>query len=253
MNERSSNEIIFLQNLKMFSFYLDKILVAGYNSKAEIVTLHNSQNQNCNLKEDFPPHNRGTTTAYGVLEGVPLICGGRKGGNVNQACVAIGHPDLKIQMLEKREFTSGIVLNYPSKSLWVTGGLSRVNAGKGHSSSEFIYLNKPAEKGPDLPFEIHGHCMIKYNDSAIFIIGGDLDEAFGSSSSKTWIIDPTNNFNVRNGPSLSVGKEVMACGKMTIDGKTWLVVGPNYYSYSHLDLLDPLNVNQGWLKGIYYF
>ena len=142
MNERSSIEIIFLQNLKMFSFYLDKILVAGYNSKAEIVTLHNSQNQNCNLKEDFPPHNRGTTTAYGVLEGVPLICGGRKGGNVNQACVAIGHPDLKIQMLEKREFTSGIVLNYPSKSLWITGGLSKVYAGKGHSSSELIYLNK---------------------------------------------------------------------------------------------------------------
>ena len=157
-------------------------------------------------------------------------------------------------MLEKRERTSGIVLNYPSKSLWITGGLSRVNAGKGHSSSEFIYLNKPAEKGPDLPFEIYSHCMIKYNDSVVFIIGGDLDEVYGSSSSKTWIIDPTNNFNVRDGPSLSEGKIAMACGKMTIDGKTWLVVGPYTHSgANHLDLLDPLNVNQGWLKGIYYF
>ena len=49
----------------------------------------------------------------------------------------------------------------------------------------------------------------------------------------------------------------MACGKMAIDGKTWLVVGPYrngpISQAEHLDLLDPLNVNQGWLKGIYYF
>ena len=121
-----------------------------------------------------------------------------------------------------------------------------------------IYLNKPVEKGPDLPFEINRHCMIKYNDSAVFIIGGDLDEYSGyysgTQSSKTWIIDPTNNFTIRDGPSLSEGKVLMACGKMTIDGKTWLVVGPGYYwNEKQLDLLDPLNVNQGWLKGIDYF
>ena len=131
-------------------------------------------------------------------------------------------------MLEKRSWTSGIVLNYPEKTLWITGGVAEFNytetggiAGRGHSSSEFIYLNKPAEKGPDLPFEIRDHCMIKYNDSAIFIIGGK----FLNKSSKTWIIDPTNNFTIRDGPSLSEAKEIMACGKMTIDGKTWLVVG----------------------------
>ena len=131
----------------------------------------------------------------------------KTGDEVNQDCVAIGYPDLKIQMLEKRSWTSGIVLNYPEKTLWITGGLSERKAGRGHSSSEFIYLNKPAERGPDLPFEIHGHCMIKYNDSAIFIIGGDLDEYDyrGPVISKSWIIDPTNNFSIRNGPSLSGG------------------------------------------------
>ena len=160
-------------------------------------------------------------------------------------------------MLEKRGWTSGIVLNYPEKTLWITGGLSEFNAGKGHSSSEFIYLNKSAEKGPDLPFEIHRHCMIKYNDSAVFIIGGDLDEYGGPRSSNTWIIDPTNNFTIIDGPPLSKGKANMACGKMKIEGKTWLVVGPYQNGpisqAEHLDLLDPLNVNQGWLKGIYYF
>ena len=41
----------------------------------------------------------------------------------------------------------------------------------------------------------------------------------------------------------------MACGKMTIDGKTWLVVGPWYGSQKqNIGLLDPLNVNQGWIK-----
>ena len=230
--------------------------MAGEESKPEIVIVNNSPNQNCNLKGDFPPHRHYNKLAYGVLEGVPMICGGDKGYDVHQECVAIGHSDLKIQMLEKRSWTSGIVLNYPKKTLWITGGLSEVNAGKGQSTSEFIYLDKPAEKGPDLPFEIHKHCMIKYNDSTIFIIGGDLYEYNpGSVSSKTWIIDPTNNFAIRPGPSLSEGKSVMACGKMTIDGKTWLAVGPYLYKTSqakHLDLLDPLNVNQGWLKGIYY-
>ena len=43
----------------------------------------------------------------------------------------------------------------------------------------------------------------------------------------------------------------MACGKMAIDGKTWLVVGPSLGD--PLNLMDPLNVNQGWLKGIDYF
>ena len=182
-------------NTSSFSFYSDKILVAGQDNSAEIATINNSQNENCKLKEDFPPHKRWYTLAYGVLEGVPLICGGRNyfPDFVYQNCVAIGHPDLKIQMLEKRQLTSGVVLNYPEKTFWITGGLSKRDAGKGHSSSEFIYLNKPAEKGPDLPFEIHKHCMIKYNDSTIFIIGGDLDEYDGPSSFKTWIIDPTNN------------------------------------------------------------
>ena len=172
--------------------------MAGYESTAEIVTLNNSQNQNCKLKENYSPHSRGATNAYGVLEGVPLICGGRTNQDVYQDCIAIGHPDLKIQMLEKRDWTSGIILNYPGKTLWITGGLSKRNAGKGHSSSEFIYLNKPAEKGSDLPFEIHKHCMIRYNDSAIFIIGGDLDEYDyrGPVISKSWIIDPTNNFSI---------------------------------------------------------
>ena len=172
MRDQAMREF-FCNIYKISPFYLDKILVAGEDSKAEIVTLNNSQNQNCKLKEDFPPHKRGTLTAYGVLDGVPLICGGRYETNddVYQDCLTIGSPDLTIQMLEKREWTRGIVLNYPSKLLWITGGLSEVNNhGTEHLSTEFVYLNKAPEKGPDLPSKISSHCMIKYNDSSIFII-----------------------------------------------------------------------------------
>merc|ERR1719150_3399588 len=89
-----------------------------YNKKAEIVTLNDSQNQNCHLKEDFPPYDCGgwggfaptsiDITAYGVLEGVPLICGERNwnGNELNLYCNAIGHPYLKIQMVEERRLTS---------------------------------------------------------------------------------------------------------------------------------------------------
>ena len=224
---------------------------------AEIATFHSSQNQSCKLKEDFPGFNRGTPTAYGVLEGVPLICGGRDSNAdvVFQDCDAIGHPHLNIQMLEKREWTSGIVLNYPAKTLWITGGLTKVNDGTSSlKSTEFVYLNKQSERGPDLPIEICKHCMIKYNDSTVFIIGGVLgaDIRDGRTTSKTWIVDPTSNFQIREGPSLPSAKRLIACGKMIIGGKTWLVVGPDSPSEG-LDLLDPLNVNQGWLRGIYFF
>ena len=158
-------------------------------------------------------------------------------------------------MLEKREWTSGIVLNYPEKTLWITGGLTKVNDGTTSlKSTEFVYLNKQSERGPDLPVEIHEHCMIKYNDSAVFILGGKLgadSKHYLTPSSKTWIVDPTSNFQISEGPSLPSAKNVMACGKMIIGGKTWLVVGPQ--GGTDIDLLDPLNVNQGWLKGIYYF
>ena len=49
------------------------------------------------------------------------------------------------------------------------------------------------------------------------------------------------------------GSSVQPISFIAIDGKTWLVVGQYQYRETQLDLLDPLNVNQGWLKGIDYF
>ena len=220
--------------------------------KGEIIPLHNnSSNQNCMLTEDvdltYADDDLYGTVAFGVLQGVPLICGGSNAEIHDKLdeCIAIGHPNLKkIKMLEKRGYTSGVVLDQPSKSLWVVGGWNSQQ--KDLSTTEFVYLDKPSEKGPDLPFTIHSHCMIKYNQSSVFIMGGYQD---GPRSDKTWIIDPTKNFTIEKGPSLNSPKSEMACGKMKIEKKIWLVVGPCGGNTFDIELLDPSNLSQGWIEG----
>ena len=180
--------------------------------------------------------------AFGVLEEVPLICGGFNGKTRNTLddCIAIAHPNLKnTKMLEKRRWIVGIVLDHPSKRFWVTGGVSK-------STTEFVYLDKPSEKGPDLPFTISNHCMIKYNKNSVFIIGGNQN---GTLSDKTWIIDPTKNFDIEEGPSFNSPKSLMACGKIQIQKKIWLVVGPYGGNTFDIELLDPSNLSQGWIEG----
>ena len=43
------------------------------------------------------------------------------------------------------------------------------------------------------------HCMIKTNDSSIFIIGGFRN---GYPSNKTFMVDPNKDFQIWEGPSL---------------------------------------------------
>ena len=59
-------------------------------------------------------------------------------------------------MLERRQFASSVVLKRhfgSSDVLWVTGG----NNGRGSDldTSEFVALNKPAQRGPKLPFTVN--------------------------------------------------------------------------------------------------
>ena len=50
--------------------------------------------------------------------------------------------------------------------------------------------------GPDLPFVISDHTMIQIDSKTIYIIGGHQN---GKVSNKTWIADPTNDFQIKEG------------------------------------------------------
>ena len=92
--------------------------------------------------------------------------------------------------------------------------------------------------------------MIQYNEKSIYIIGGWQN---GSRSKKTWIVDPTNEFEIKEGPSLIKARHNHGCAKMTLNGRTILVVAGGLGNGGRLDsveILDP-SENNAWTEGLY--
>ena len=87
-------------------------------------------------------------------------------------------------MLEKRYNTSSVQLN--ENTLWVTGGNGRWE----EKTTEFISLDEPPVKGPDLPLAITAHSMVKVDSKTIYIIGGRHGQE-KHFTKDTWIFDPT--------------------------------------------------------------
>ena len=125
---------------------------------------------------------------------------------------------LNNKMLEKRASAASIVLN--NSTLWVVGGEEETdNVRYISDTSEFITFEYTPIWGPSLPFSVSEHCMIQFNENAIFLIGGIQDL---TTSNKTWIIDPTNGFKIKEGPALNFARTNHSCGKMVIKGRLGL-------------------------------
>ena len=131
----------------------------------------------------------------------------------------IGQPDANICLLERRFDAASIVLN--NTTLWVVGGEVQYGHNLHLKSSEFIFIDQPPIEGPDLPFSISGHCMVQYDKSTIFIIGGVQDK---TTSKNTWIVNP-NDFQLRKGPALNIARSGHSCGTMILNGKKVIVAG----------------------------
>ena len=122
------------------------------------------------------------------------------------------------------------------------------------SATEFISLDEPhAVPGPQIPFAVHHHCMVQLDSKSIFIIGGYQN---GVKSDKTWIVDPTNNYQVKEGPTMKTVKWVHSCAKMKIKEKTILVVVGNTLDGDLEDLVELLDTSvpdPKWTIGIWQF
>ncbi len=94
--------------------------------------------------------------------------------------------------------------------------------------------------------------MIQYDEKSIYIIGGNQNGQFNSK--KTWIVDPTNGFKITEGPSLNKARDSHGCAKMTINGRTILVVAGGLREGSEyldsVEILDPSG-NNVWTQGLY--
>ena len=81
----------------------------------------------------------------------------------------IGNPsNNKINMIQNRFWASSVVFN--ESTLWIVGGLDKNDTAL--STTEFISVDRGSTLGPELPFSIRGHCMIKLSDNTIYVIGG---------------------------------------------------------------------------------
>ena len=116
------------------------------------------------------------------------------------------------------------------------------------SSTEFVTIGEPPIKCPDLPFNASQHCMIQYDASTILLIGGLQD---GCISGKTWIINPENGFEIKEGPPLNIARYRHSCAKMvSSNGKVLIIVagGINKAAVKSVEIWDPVS-NEGWTFG----
>ena len=208
----------------------------GYCQNSEVINLTNPREKSTFIANT--PQCCDSTGA--VLENQVLICGGKYYGEFYQTYFFLKNPEEKLQMLEKRKWPSSIVLD--KSKLWIVGG-------ENLNSTEFISIAQNPVKGPDLPFTVFSHTLVKYNSSTIYIIGGFQD---GYISNETWIINPKKAFQIRRGPPLNVERCRHSSGVMKINGKSIIVVaggaGGNEAGFT-VELLDPTS-NKGWIIGM---
>ena len=123
------------------------------------------------------------------------------------------------------------------------------------NTTKFFSLDKPPQKGPNLPFGVSSHAMVQVSPKAIYLIGGFQDNII---TNKTWIIDPTNNFKVRKGPSLNEDRILHSCGRLMLNNKVYIVVaggqstgsdGLSLDGINSVEILDTSLPCQKWIKG----
>ena len=228
-------------------------MVAGGDIPLEIIDLINPK-----LKSDIVENENGNIygATGGILQNKIVLCGGHDNeDNVSNQIKIIGLPNYDSKMTVPRMHARSIVLN--KSQIWVTGGVDPIPNHLSHhgpdialplNSTEIISLNEPPVPGPDLPFAAYCHSMILVNPTTIYLIGGIVYDK------KTWIIDPTNDFQIKEGPSLNIARRSHSCSKMRIEGKLYLVVaggmGHNDETIDSVELLDTSCTKQGWKMGM---
>ena len=229
----------------MFEIFSAKILVVGGRPYLEIIDLINPK-----LKSEIMIYKNGSrfSSTGAILQNDLLIFGGIENNKDTKNVSVIGMPNgWSNNMMIPRSMMSSVVLN--ESKIWITGGFINND---GLNSTEIFSLDQPSVPGPDLPFKVYDHSMVLVNPSTIYLIGGCQNNQI---SNRTWIIDPTNNFHIKVGPSLNIARHWHSCSKMRIKGRIFLVVAGGYNHNTTLDsveLLDTTCPDKGWKMGMKY-
>ena len=144
--------------------------------KSSVLSSSSLKPSSCSVPT-YPLTGKFRASMAGMIEGSPVICGGRDEDEYSSACFKL-IPNQWKQMPslnEKRAYGSSSV--FSNGSLWITGGCK--SFGDHMSSSEVLDLGYCAwRSGPNLPMSISWHCVIQMNSTHIFLAGG-----YGNNSS----------------------------------------------------------------------
>ena len=162
--------------LKEITFLVSKFLIAtgddgSYSETIEIIDLSISGNYQCPDWVDYPIAVYGTVS--GLLEGIPIICGGKNIAYTTDKCYKITAKNNEhvFTMSTVRSNAAFVTIN--DSKLWITGGAD--HSKNVLSSSEFIQLNGTMP-GPELPIPLAGHTMVNIDNDLTIVIGGESKE-----------------------------------------------------------------------------
>ena len=249
---------VYVTYVYQYFQFSGKILIVGglsrpdRNPPMEIIELIDKESKPIIVKDE---NGSRIAATGGILQNQLLICGGcdfdnhKYCKNTSKNVSIIAMPKC-FEMKMPRRNMSSVVLS--DSKIWVTGGVNDIAISPGTMSTEIISLDQPPVPGPDLPFFVGDHSMEIVDPKTIYLIGGMQN---GQTSNKTWIIDPTNNFQIKVGPSLNMARDSHSCSKMKIEGRIFLVVAGGQDDSGPLDSVELLDItypDQGWKFGIKY-
>lgn len=149
-----------------------------------------------------------------------VVCGGYLDlmSTTTDQCYSLGPNETTWKpsgnLLTPRQAAASIVMN---DKLLIFGGYN--TAGYLQSTEEMDETGK-ATLGPSMPLTIKHHCAVKINHNTAVIIGG-ADE---SSSIKLTYFYNFDSKTFESGPDLMVARERHACGMLSSNGKSFVVV-----------------------------
>ena len=172
----------------------------------EVIDLKSEKN--CSSLPDYPI--RVTFASGALLEGSPVICGGRNGSNYDHdECyiynASTNEWELLARIKNPRSFYASVIVN---NALWITGGFYDPY---GLDSSEYVFPNGTVTQGPTLTAPIRRHCIVQLLDGKMMILGGDHP-----NQKRIYIYDfNKDNNKVSFGPDLVNWRMHSACTVFT--------------------------------------
>ena len=174
----------------------------------------------------------------GLLDGLPVICGGD-----NDMIHSIAKDQSKFlgQLSVERRGAASVVLS--NNTLWVTGGQDR-ESWNSLKTTEYVTKDGQTSQGPDLPLPLQGHSIVPLNSGAFILIGGFSNGYY----SRTDFYEEKKGW--RRGPDLKKGRFGHTAGVLTdrVSTKTYIVAVGGWHAESSLEYLEYPGSND-WMKG----